>query len=515
MKSLAKPVFGFFAALMGAVAIMGLVYFTAWAKEPAPVINVDKTPIVRDARAVTSFAPIVKKAAPSVINIFSTHIVHQRLYRNPMFNDPFFRQFFGSPSGQGDGNQREITRRVESLGSGIIISPDGYILTANHVVDGMDEIKVAIPDSKKEYTAKVVGADPPTDVAVLKIDATGLPAITLGDSDKLEVGDVVLAIGNPFEVGQSVTMGIVSALGRNGRDIGMPSAGYSVQDFIQTDAAINPGNSGGALVDAEGRLIGINTQIKSSSMGNEGIGFAVPINLARSVMERLISGGTVTRGYLGVSPENLTPGLAESFNMPDQNGALVSEVLPGSPAQKAGIESGDVIVEFNAKKVTDSGELQLMISECSPGTEAAVKFFRDGAPKTVTVKLGELPGTVTRNANNNRSRQNSPSSTTTDALDGVSVDDLGPDARQQLRIPDAVKGAIVTDVSQDSNAADAGLREYDVITEINHHAAASAQDAVNLCEQAKTKRILVKIWRRSADGPAGTLFLSVDNTKKK
>jgi serine protease Do len=164
--------------------------------------------------------------------------------------------------------------------------------------------------------------------------------------------------------------------------------------------------------------------------------------------------------------------------------------------------------------VTDSGELQLMISECSPGTETAVKFLRDGAPKTVTVKLGELPGTVTRNANNNRSRQNSPSSTTTDALDGVSVDDLGPDARQQLRIPDAVKGAIVTDVSQDSNAADAGLRENDVITEINHHAVASAQDAVNLCEQAKTKRILAKIWRRGADGPAGTLFLSVDNTKR-
>jgi serine protease Do len=349
MKSLPKPVLGFFAALIGAAGMVALFYFTAWAKEPAPAISVDNTPIVRDAKAVTSFAPIVKKAAPSVINIFSKHVVHQRLYRNPMFNDPFFRQFFGSPSGQGDGNQREITRRVESLGSGIIISPDGYILTANHVVDGMDEIKVAIPDSKKEYAAKVVGADPPTDVAVLKIDATGLPAITLGDSDQLEVGDVVLAIGNPFEVGQSVTMGIVSALGRNGRDIGMPSASYSIQDFIQTDAAINPGNSGGALVDAEGRLIGINTQIKSSSMGNEGIGFAVPINLARSVMERLISGGTVTRGYLGVSLESLTPGLAESFNLPDQNGALVSEVLPGSPAQKAGIESGDVIVEFNGK----------------------------------------------------------------------------------------------------------------------------------------------------------------------
>src|ERR1035441_2101778 len=267
MKSLPKPVVGFIAALMGAAVMVCLFYYAAWAKESAPVISVDTTPIVRDAKAVTSFAPVVKKAAPSVVNISSMHIIHERLYRNPMFNDPLFRQFFGDPSGQDGGNQRDITRREQSLGSGIIISPDGYILTANHVVQGMDEIKVAIPDSKMEYTARVVGADPPTDVAVLKIDATGLPAITLGDSDQLEVGDVVLAIGNPFEVGQSVTMGIVSALGRNGRDIGMPSAGYSVQDFIQTDAAINPGNSGGALVDAEGRLIGINTQIKSSSMG--------------------------------------------------------------------------------------------------------------------------------------------------------------------------------------------------------------------------------------------------------
>ena len=219
---------------------------------------------------------------------------------------------------------------------------------------------MAIPDSKQEYTARVVGTDPPTDVAVLKIDATGLPAITLGDSDQLEVGDVVLAIGNPFGVGQSVTMGIVSALGRNGGNIGMDDQGYTIQDFIQTDAAINPGNSGGALVDAEGRLIGINTMIKSSSEGNEGIGFAVPINLARSVTDRLISGGTVTRGWLGISLESLSPGLAESFNLPDQNGALVSDTLPGGPAQKAGIESGDVIVEFNGKKVTEFGRSEIV-----------------------------------------------------------------------------------------------------------------------------------------------------------
>jgi serine protease Do len=507
MKHLPKSLLGVFAGLLGALAMAGLVYFTAWAKEPAPTIHVDTTPIVRDTKAVTSYALVVKRAAPSVVNIFSTHIIHERLYRNPFFNDPFFRQFFGNP---GDGNQREITRKEESLGSGIIISSDGYILTANHVVAGMDEIEVAIPDGNKEYTARVVGSDPPTDVAVLKIEATGLPAITLGDSDQLEVGDVVLAIGNPFEVGQSVTLGIVSALGRTGRSMDMSSSGYSIQDFIQTDAAINPGNSGGALVDADGRLVGINTMIESSSYGNEGVGFAVPINLARHVMERLIASGKVTRGYLGVRLEDLTPGLVQSFDLPDQNGVLVADVLPGAPAQKAGIQSGDTVVQFNGEQVTSLNNLQLMISECSPGAQATVKVIRDGGPKTFTVKLGELPGnTVTQNA----SARAPHVAAGTDALDGVTVDDLGPDARQQLQIPDTVKGAVVTQVNQDSNAFDAGLQENDVLVEINHHPVANAKDAVNLCVQAKTRRILVKVWRPAGAGFGGTLFLSVDNTK--
>ena len=372
---------GFFAALAGAMAMVALFYFTAWAKDPAPAIKVDTTPIVRDARAVTSFAPVVKKAAPSVVNIYSTHIVQLR--RNH-FQRPVLPPVFGDPFRQ---RRRSAgrTRREESLGSGIIISPDGYILTANHVVDGMDEIKVAVPDNKKEYTAKVVGTDPPTDVAVLKIDATGLPAITLGNSDQLEVGDVVLAIGNPFDVGESVTMGIVSALGRNGRNIGMPDGGYSIQDFIQTDAAINPGNSGGALVDAEGRLIGINTMIESSSRGNEGIGFAVPINRARSVMERLISGGKVTRGYLGIRMQDINADLAQHFNLSSQNGVLVDDVMSDGPAGKAGIKSGDVIIAFNGKEVDDGHSLQLAVADSAPGSNATVKLIRNGAQKTVTV----------------------------------------------------------------------------------------------------------------------------------
>jgi serine protease Do len=506
MKKLLKPVVSFIAGLTAVAGVAALFYFTARARESAPSINVDTTPIVRDARAVTSFAPVVKKAAPSVVNIFSTHVVHERLYRNPVFNDPVFRQFFGNPFGQDGGNPGEITRKEQSLGSGIIISADGYVLTANHVVDGMDEIKVAIPGGKTEYTARVVGADPPTDVAVLKIDAAGLPAITLGDSDQLEVGDVVLAIGNPFNVGQSVTMGIVSALGRNV----MPRNGYSVQNFIQTDAAINPGNSGGALVDAEGRLIGINTMIKSSSMGNEGIGFAVPINLARSVMEHLISGGRVSRGFLGIRMQDIDADLALQFNLPGQTGVLVDDVMPGGPAGQAGVKSGDVIVAFNGKKVDDSHGLQLAVADCAPGSTATVKLIRNGAEKTIAIKLAEMPGSPAQNGGG----QTSPGSAAMDGLDGVTVDDLSSDARQQLQIPDDVKGVIVTGVKQDSNAAAAGLRQNDVIVEINRNPVASAQDALNFSDQATGKRILVKIWRRGDDGLAGTRFLSVDNTKR-
>ena len=508
MKRLAKPLIGVFSGIAAAAAVV-LFYYTALAKESAPTINVDKSPIVRDGKAVTSFAPVVKKAAPSVVNIYSTHIVQLRRSRSPFSNDPFFRQFFGDPSGQDNGNGANPsgrTRREQSLGSGIIISPDGYILTANHVVDGMDEIEVAIPDSKKQYTARVVGADPPTDVAVLKIEAVGLPAVTLGDSEQLVVGDVVLAIGNPFGVGQSVTMGIVSALGRK---VESPDEGYSIQNFIQTDAAVNPGNSGGALVDVQGRLIGINTMIKSSSMGSEGIGFAVPINLARSVMDHLINSGKVTRGYLGIRMQDVDADLAEQFKLASQNGILVDDVMPGTPADKAGIKAGDAIIEFNGKKVDDGNSLQLAIYDSAPGSDATVKLVRDGAPKTLTIKLVELPGGVPQV----KAVEPPPVSTNLDSLTGVTVDVLSRQARQGLMTPTNLQGALVTAVNPNSKAAEAGLQRGDVIIEINRQSVSDAETFAKLKQQARDKRILVRIWRRDGDVD-GTRWLTVDNTKK-
>ena len=441
MKQFSKFGSGFIIGVIGVALCTNALHNNLWAKEPAPNISVDNTPINRSTSGITSFAPIVKKAAPSVVNIYSTHIVHYR-QMNPFLSDPFFRQFFGNP----DENQRRLTRREEVLGSGVIISPDGYILTANHVVAGSAEVKIAITGNKEEYTAKIVGADPQTDVALLKIDAHNLPAITLGDSDQLEVGDIVLAIGNPFDISQpgetpTVTMGIVSALGRNGLGFN----GY--ENFIQTDAAINPGNSGGALVDAEGRLIGINTAIESSSQGSEGIGFAVPINLARTVVERLIRTGKITRGFLGVEIGDLNQGLAQSFNLSNENGALVNQVEPGSPAEKAGIQSGDVITSFDSKPVNSANDLLLDVANCSPGQEVSLTVIRDGQERKIKVTLTATPGELTQAQNNQ-----------TDALNGVKVSDLDSDTRDQLQIPDDIHGAIVIEEEEGCNAANAGLQ---------------------------------------------------------
>ena len=499
------------AAVVGAVAVLAVAHFNLWAQDNSPAIRVSATPVNRDARLGTSYAPVVKKAAPSVVNIYSTRFVKERRQHNPMMDDPLFRQFFGGQIPPGD--DRERTRKVQSLGSGIIVTPDGYILTANHVVEGADEIKVGISSNKTEYAAKIIGNDPATDIAVLKIDSRDLPAITLGDSSQLEVGDVVLAIGNPFGIGQTVTRGIISALGRSLPEMDDSNAFRRYQDFIQTDASINKGNSGGALVDAEGRLIGINDAIVSPSEGSAGIGFAVPVNLARNVMEGIINGGKVARGYLGVDPQDVDAGLAKSFGVANAGGALVTEVVLNSPAANAGLKSGDVIVAINDQEISGADNLRVTVSQLRPGSQAKIKIIRNAVEKMLTATLGEL--TVGRPPLRIKKHETPAATGKADMLDGVTVAEPEMDAqlRQQLQVPLALKGAIVTEVGQDSNAAEAGLRPYDLITEINREPASNSDDAVRLCKASRSGQILVKVWRRFGD-TAAIRFVSVDNTKR-
>jgi serine protease Do len=487
-------------ALGGAVVLAGsAVAFTQKPKAEsfnAPAL--DERPITRDLGGRNSFAPVVKKVTPGVVKIYTSAKIRNTAYdgNGGAEMDDLFRRFFGDqfPMQRMPRRQMEIPRQ-QGIGSGVIVTKDGYILTNNHVVDGADEVKVALQDGR-EFNAKVVGRDPKSDVAVIKISAKDLPAVALADSDKVEVGDVVLAIGNPFGIGQTVTTGIVSATGRGG------AVGLDYEDFIQTDAAINPGNSGGALVDAEGRLIGINTAILSRSGGNQGIGFAIPVNLARDVMSDLIKEGHVTRGYLGVMIQDLTPSLAKQFDLKDTKGALVGDVTPNSPAQKAGLKDGDVILEFNGKKVTDSRHLKLEVARTQPGDSVPVKVLRDGSTKTLDVKVKELPGTE-QLAKNNGSQNGEDNGT----LNGVAVSDLDSRARQQFEIPPGVKGVVVTEVDPNSPSAEAGLRPGDVIQEINRKPVKSAEEAVQMTEKATDKTSLLRVWRNG-----GSRYVVVDES---
>jgi serine protease Do len=477
---------------------------------PPPKLTIEDRPLNRELRAPISFAPVAKKVAPSVVNIYSTMTIHERGSQSPFSNDPFLRRFFGDQFGE----PQPRDRKEQGLGSGVIVSSDGYILTASHVVEGADTVKVALSDGEKEFDAKVIGTDPPTDIAVLRIDAKKpLSAITLADSDKLEVGDLVLAVGNPFAVGQTVTLGIISALQRGGFGI----SGY--EDFIQTDAAINPGNSGGALVDVEGRLVGINTAIVSRSGGFQGVGFAVPINMARYVMDRLITSGKVARGYLGIGIQPLTPELAKAFDLPDESsGVLVGGVTPNSAGAKAGLENGDVIIEFNGKKVTDPRNLRLLVAQAAPGTKFNLRVLRgtaDSKPreKMLAATLGDLPQEAMMARGRNAPEEGTQQAT--DALDGVEVSDLDAAARKQLDIPRSVQGALVVKVDPDSNAAQGGLSQGDVIIEINRQRVRNADDAVALSQKVKGDQLLLRVWSQAGGGPGGTRYLVVDNSKQK
>jgi len=345
----------------------------AQATLPAPAQPVASAPA--PARP-ESFQEAVGRATPAVVNIFTSKEVHAQ--RSPMLNDPLFRRFFGDQQ-FGDETQRSL-----SLGSGVIVSSSGYILTNHHVVDAADEIEVALSDGKK-MLAKVVGIDPETDLAVLRVDAEGLPAISFGRSEALHVGDPVLAIGNPFGVGQTVTSGIVSALGRSGLHIN------TFENFIQTDAAINPGNSGGALVDARGNLVGINTAIYSRSGGSMGIGFAIPVSTAKTVLDQIIRNGSVTRGWIGVEVQEITPALAESFGIEDARGAIIAGVLRGGPADRAGAKPGDVLTAINGKPVSDPQAMLNLVAALKPGSSATMRLRRKSQTIDVNVTVGRRP----------------------------------------------------------------------------------------------------------------------------
>jgi serine protease Do len=467
-----------------------------------PKLKVQEGAVARDSRPA-SFAPVVKKVSPNVVNVFVTK-ASRSLPRLPLFDDPLFREFFG-PGGPGaPGGNMPRERREQGLGSGVVVTEDGYILTNSHVVEGADEVRVVFPEGQKEFSGKVVGTDPQTDIAVIKVEGKNLPSIAVTDSDNLQVGDVVLAVGNPFGVGQTVTMGIVSAKGRGGMGI------VDYEDFIQTDASINPGNSGGALVDAEGRLVGINTAILSGSGGNQGIGFAVPVNLIRSVMNQLVSEGKVSRGFLGVVIQPVTSDLAAAFNLPNSEGALISEVTPKSPAEEAGLKEGDVIIEYDGKKVTDSRNLRLMAAQTVPGTKVTLKALRDGKEKTFTVELAELPTEGLARAGRPGQPGGRRSRDEGDALSGVEVTDLQPNLRRQFNVPGQVQGAAIVNVDPNSPAAAAGLQPGDVIVEINRDPVATADDAIEQSQNIKGDRTLLRVWSRGA-----TRYVVLEAEKKR
>jgi len=426
----------------------------------------------------TTLADVAEKVVPSVVNIYADRVVQtsEMDQNSPFFQDPFFQQFFGH------GGQMPREQTQKSLGSGVIVSKDGVILTNNHVVDHADSIHVTFQDHS-DRKAKIVGTDPKTDLAVIRIEGSvkGLQPLKFGDSSALRLGDVVLAVGNPFGVGQTVTMGIVSAIGR----ANMGLADY--EDFIQTDAAINPGNSGGALVNMNGELVGINTAILSHSGGYQGIGFAIPSNMAGSIMESLLTTGKVVRGWLGVTIQDMTPQLAKAMGTSATEGVLISDVSDKSPAQSAGLKRGDVIVSVNGEKMSSSAELRSHIATLGKGAKVALDVIRDGAHRVFNITLGELPEVASGKVVEEHG-----------LLDGLHLEALDAAARSKYNVSSRVKaGVVVTEVGSGSAAEQTGLRPGDVIIEVNRKPVTSLEQFQEQYKNGKNSLLLL-VYRQGS-----------------
>jgi serine protease Do len=507
------------AVIITAGASVGAVAAGDNPEKPAIKLQVDSKAVNRETLEPASYSKVAKKIAPSVVTITTERkgrVIMGHQGGVPFgLDDPFFRQFFG--------NRRNAPVYQEppqsGLGSGVVVTADGYIATNNHVIDGADKVLITL-DSGKELKAKVVGRDPQTDIAVVKVEATDLTPVSFAESSKVEVGDRVLAIGNPFGIGETVTTGIISAKGRR------PGLGIAYEDFIQTDAAINPGNSGGALVDIEGRLIGINTAILSRTGGFQGVGLAVPSDIVRNVVDSLVKNGKVVRGFLGVNVQNISNSLAENFELKEAKGAIITEVTPGSPAAKAGLQSGDILTEVNGKKIDDRNAVILAIGQMAPGAKVELTVIREGKSEKISATVGKTPAAVNRQRNFPRNQFNQGNDNTsededesasmsaadgsdTGVLNGVNVGDLDPASRRQLNIPMNVKGALITEVDPNSPSAKAGLQAGDVILEINRKPVRNAEEAVKLSEDSTKKKTLLKLWSRG-----GTIYVSVDETEK-
>lgn len=449
---------------------------SAPAEAPAPAAPV----VVEGIR--TSYADVVEKSSPAVVRILSEGKAKTQAIEESPFGDDFFKRF------QSPQQQRPQLQR--GVGSGVVVTADGTILTNAHVIDGADKITVLMADNKT-FEAKLVGTDKPSDLAVLKIEATNMPYLTLGNSDTVRVGDIVLAIGNPLGIGQSVTSGIISAKGRR---TGL-SDGQSFEDFLQTDAPINRGNSGGALVNLNGELIGINSQILSSGQqgGNIGIAFSIPSNMAKSVMEQLLKDGRVRRGKLGVNIQNLNEDTAKALDLKDTAGVLISNVQAGSAGEKGGLKRGDIVTAINGEKVEDSNVLRNKIAGTLPGTEVKLSIMRGGNPEEVTVTLDEFDPELA-SGNPAQKGGDKPAQGESGKL-GLSLQPLTPETAKQLNVPDGTEGLVVTEVDPAGVAAEAGISRGDVIMEINRQAVKTVENVQSALNSAGDKPVLLLISR--------------------